>query len=291
MYTKEDVIVSIKALAVRLNKVPSLGDYNRHRCKPTSPIVIDRFGSWNAALAAAGFTEHSYLSEAQLLQLLQEYYKEHNKTPSTREFDSDKKYPNTVTYKRHFGSWNNALDLAGLPLKQRKPKVQYSKEYMLSCIKAYVQKYKKIPIQAEFNADKNFPSAVTVVKYCGSWENAILESGYIPDIGSGFGCYTKGLDGYMYRSKAEAYFADTYLYTKYNYDIEPTYSEPEQRRKYDWFIKELAIYIELDGGCRPNIIKEKRNINKSLNINCAIIPIKQIYTSKTLNELIEAFKI
>lgn len=291
MYTKEDVIASIKALAVKLGKVPSFGDYTKHKCKPTGPVVIDRFGSWNAALTAAGFTEHSYLSEEQLLQALREYYKEYNKTPSTREFDSDKKYPNTVTYKRYFGSWNNALELAGLPLKQRKPKVPYTKEYMLDCIKAYIQKYKKIPTTLEFDVDKEFPCAATVVKYCGSWENAIREAGYTPDIGSGFGYYTKALDGHTYRSKAEAYFADTYLYNKYNYDTEPSYPEPEQRRKYDWFIKELAIYIELDGGCRPNILEEKRNINKSLNINCAIIPIKHIYSNKTLNELIEDFKI
>lgn len=291
MYTKEDIIKSIKELATKLDKTPSLLDYRNYKCKPSSPTVIDRFGSWNAALVEAGFVEHSYISDEQLLQLLKTYYKEHNKTPSTREFDSDSKYPNTVTYKRHFGSWNNALELAGLPLKQRRPKVSYNKDYMLTCIKAYVQKYNKIPTQVEFNADKNFPSAVTVVKYCGSWEAAILEAGYTPDIGSGFGYYTKALDGHTYRSKAEAYFVDTYLYDKYSYDIEPLYPLPYQGKKYDWYIRDLDIYIELDGNCRPNITEEKRRINKDLNMKCAIIPIKYLYKNKTLNELVEGFTI
>lgn len=291
MYTKEDIIKSIQTLAQELGKTPSLTDYNNHKCKPTGPIIINRFGSWNEALLAAGFTEHSYLTKEQLLELLQNYYKEHNNTPSTREFDSDKKYPNVVTYKRHFGSWNNALELAGLPLKQRKPKTKYSKEYMITCIKNYIQKYKKIPIQKEFDADKDFPSATTVVKYCGSWEAAIREAGYTPDTGSGFGYYTKALDGNTYRSKAEAYFVDTYLFNQYTYEIEPPYLFPEQRRKYDWYIKELDVYIELDGGCRPDVILEKIKINKDLRIRCAIIPIKQIYMNKTINELIEGFKI
>jgi hypothetical protein len=290
MYSKQDIIKSIQILANDLGKTPSLGDYRDYKCKPTDPVIINRFGSWNAALAEAGFTEHYYLSKEQLLGLLQDFYKEHNKTPSTRDFNSSNYYPNSITYKRNFGSWNTALELAGLPIKQRKPKVPYNKEYVVSSIKEYISKYKKIPTQKEFDADKTFPSATTVVKYCGSWENAIVEAGYTPDIGSGFGHYTKALDGHTYRSKAEAYFVDTYLFSKYTYDIEPSYHKPEQRRKYDWYIKELAIYIELDGGCRPNIVLEKRSINKHININCAIIPIKNIYLNKTLIELIEEFK-
>lgn len=291
MYTKEDIIKSIQSLAQELGRTPSLEDYRNHNCKPTQPIIFDRFGSWNAAVIAAGFTEHCYLSKKQLLDLLQSYYTEHNKTPSTREFNSNKEYPNAVTYKRHFGSWNNALELAGLPVKQRKPEVAYNKDYMLSCIKSYIHKYKKIPIQQEFDADKDFPSSITVVKYCGSWEQAIKDAGFTPDIGSGFGYYTKSLDGHIYRSKAEAYFADNYLFGKYSYDIEPNYPAPEQRRKYDWYVWELSIYIELDGKCRPNITAQKMQINKDLSINCAIIPIKHIYLNKTLSELIEAFKI
>lgn len=290
-YTKEQIIESIQILAKQTGKIPSLGDYRKYKCKPTDPIIIDRFGSWNAALLAAGFTEHSYLDKEELIQVLQDYYTEYGETPTTRIFNADTRYPNSITYKRHFGSWNTALELADIPVKQHKPKVLYSKDYMLTSIRAYVQKHKKIPTTVEFDADKDFPSATTVVKYCGSWGQAIIDAGYTPDIGSGFGYYTKALDGHTYRSKAEAYFVNNYLFGSYTYDIEPAYPAPEQRRKYDWYIKELDVYIELDGGCRPTIVNEKRSINKHLNINCSIIPINNIYLNKSLIELIEGFKI
>lgn len=290
-YTKEQIILIIQELAVQLGKTPSLSDYRNSNCKPSDVTIISYFSSWNEALVASGFKIHAYKSKEELLGLLLDYYNFYKKVPTARDIDNNKQYPNSVTYKRNFGTWNAALLLAGLKPKLTKVKNKYDKEYIINSIKEYVDKYKKIPTTAEFDADKTFPSSNTVTKYCGSWENAIKEAGYAPDIGSGFGQYTKALDGHTYRSKAEAYFVDNYLFNKYTYDIEPSYHKPEQRRKYDWYIKELATYIELDGGCRPNIVEEKRVINKKLFIRCAIIPIKSIYLNKTLNELIEDFKI
>lgn len=290
-YTQEQLVTILQDFANELGKTPSLQDYRNKKIKPSPATIFSVFGSWDKALIAAGFDKHVYKSKEDLLNYLVEYYNTHGEAPSTRKFDAITNYPNSVTYKRNFGSWNKALELAGLPIKQRKPKIPYSKDYIVGSIIEYIKKYNKIPTTNEFDADKNFPSSITVVKYCGSWENAIRDAGYTPDIGSGFGIYTKALDGNTYRSKAEAYFVDTYLFDKYSYIIEPSYPKPEERRRYDWYIKELDVYIELDGGCRPNIITEKVAINKRLNIDCAIIPVKNIYLNKTLIELIEDFKI
>ena len=291
LYTEEQIITIIQNFAKEIGKTPSLQDYRKNKIKPSTATIFKVFGSWNNALIAAGFDSHVYESKEKLLSYLVEYYNTYGETPSTRKFDNIEGYPNSVTYKRNFGTWNIALGLAGLPIKQRKPKIPYSKDYIISSIIEYIKKYNKIPTTSEFDANKDFPSSITVTKYCGSWENAIRDAGYTPDIGSGFGIYTKALDGNTYRSKAEAYFVDTYLFDKYSYIIEPSYPKPEERRRYDWYIKELDVYIELDGGCRPNITNEKSLINKRLNIKCAIIPIKNIYLNNTLIELIEDFKI
>ena len=209
-YTQEQLITILQDFANELGKTPSLQDYRNKKIKPSPATIFNIFGSWDNALIAAGFDKHGYISKEELLSYLVEYYNKYGEVPSTRKFNALKKYPNNVTYKRNFGSWNTALELAGLPIKQCKPLVPYNKDYIVNSIKEYISKYKKIPSTKEFDADKNFPSAATVVKYCGSWNNAIREAGYTPAIGSGFGIYTKALDGHTYRSKAEAYLASTF---------------------------------------------------------------------------------
>lgn len=52
------------------------------------------------------YTDH------ELIEKLIDYYNRFNKSPTKREF----KKPNFTTYVNHFGSWNNALEAAGLPL-------------------------------------------------------------------------------------------------------------------------------------------------------------------------------
>ena len=72
---------------------------------------------------------------------------------------------------------------------------------------------------------------------------------------------------------------DLYVYDKFNYVIEPKY--PEQYHKwYDWYIPSLDLYIELDGGIRPQATIEKIKINRLLHRKCLIIP---TYTIKSPN--------
>ena len=105
---------------------------------------------------------------------------------------------------------------------------------------------------------------------------AIEAAGFEPNIQNGFGIDTYGLDGHLYRSQAEAYFADNFLYGKYKYVVEPKYPEPHNKF-YDWYIEDLNVYIELDGGLRPQVIEEKIEINKNLGRKLLVYTTEQIY--------------
>jgi hypothetical protein len=163
------------------------------------------------------------------------------------------------------------------------PKVE-----LINQINKFVSEHGHIPSSRDFNFyTKNTEFCTTTFqKYFGSWNAAIEEAGYTPNIQNGYGVDTKALDGHMYRSRAEAYFANTYLYNKYEYIIEPKYLKPFQYWNYDWYIKELNLYIELDGEIRPERIKQKKLLNKQLNINCAFIYTKDIYGRKNLLEML-----
>lgn len=55
------------------------------------------------------------LIQRQLLKCLQEFsIKINSKYISKKDIDNDKSFPSSSTFKRHFGSWGNAIKLAGL---------------------------------------------------------------------------------------------------------------------------------------------------------------------------------
>lgn len=160
---------------------------------------------------------------------------------------------------------------------KRPLRLEYSKDSIISYILAYVQDTGKIPTNRD-TIGTIFPSNKPIIAIFGSWNAAIEAAGFTPTIQNGFGVNTKAKDGHLYRSKAEAYLVDTYLYGIYDYIIEPKYPEPHNKI-YDWYIPSLNLYIELDGGLRPEVIKDKIEINKILNRNCIIISIKELYDS------------
>lgn len=140
----------------------------------------------------------------------------------------------------------------------------------------WIEENKTIPSVFDWKYNTKYPNITRITAKFGSWNNFIKAAGYNPNIQNGFGINTKGLDGHLYRSRAEAYFCDNYLFNKVEYVIEPKYPEP-YNKWYDWYLPESDTYIELDGGLRPKVITEKIEINKQLNRKLLVIAIEDIY--------------
>ena len=72
-----------------------------------------RFGSWNAALGAAGLkvTQHWGVSDAVLLKNLGDVWRKLGRQPACRELTKRGGFSKFAgaTYKRRFGTWHNAL--------------------------------------------------------------------------------------------------------------------------------------------------------------------------------------
>jgi len=181
-----------------------------------------------------------------------------------------RKYPN-ITFKNKFKS--NPID------KSRR--LDYSAEEIIELIRLFVTTNGKIPEYRDFSFKNGYTSAEAVKYHFGSWNKGIEAAGFTPNTQSGYGIRTHGLDNHLYRSQAEAYFCDNFLFNKYDYIIEPAYPE-KYNKYYDWYIPSLDLYIELDGGCRPEIIKEKIQINKLLSRNCLFISINDLRGFKGL---------
>ncbi|MGQ3329279.1 homing endonuclease associated repeat-containing protein [Halorubrum sp. FL23] len=70
-----------------------------------------RFGSWLAALEAAGFDPDRGPTDAELLAELRRLRDDLEKQPSAQDMSDHGAY-GTTTYVRHFGSWSAALEEA-----------------------------------------------------------------------------------------------------------------------------------------------------------------------------------
>ncbi len=156
----------------------------------------------------------------------------------------------------------------------------WTKELIIEKIKEFYKINQRIPSLIEFDELDEYPSSSTIYRYFSSWDNAIIESGYIPEVNNNnkYGIPTIALDNIKYRSKAEAYFVNNFLYNQYRYIYELKYTN--SNKLYDFYLPDLDLYIEITGGLKPEVIKEKIEINKQENKKLLVIHIEDMYKIK-----------
>lgn len=66
--------------------------------------------------------------DEELLEHIRDWVKKTEKVPSSKEFDKVKSTPSTTTYRDRFGTWNNAVILAGFTPNMVFPECYYVNE-------------------------------------------------------------------------------------------------------------------------------------------------------------------
>jgi 5-methylcytosine-specific restriction endonuclease McrA len=121
--TESEVISAIKKLAEQKGRSPSSGEFSDEAEFSLSP-VWRLFDSWEDAVNAAGLEHLNYRKVRQetpkqeLLDALRDDIERFGHVPGKKKMDKDGTYTG-ATYRNRFGSWNNALHTAGLPVKKR----------------------------------------------------------------------------------------------------------------------------------------------------------------------------
>jgi len=113
-YTKEYIINHLKKIA------RDIGDqYTRDTLNfvdgPHPSTVVNHFGSWDNAIKEAGLRkfEPGY-SDDELVGYLGKLTENLGKIPTFKDMWKAEGYPGPMTFVRHFGSWNGALEESGL---------------------------------------------------------------------------------------------------------------------------------------------------------------------------------
>jgi len=111
--SEEDLLSELRGLAQELGHVPRR-DEMRDQGKWGGEIYQERFGSWNEALAAAGFEPNARwrIPREELIAELQALRKELGHPPTTTEMNEHGRF-SIDPYQREFGAWRTALQAAG----------------------------------------------------------------------------------------------------------------------------------------------------------------------------------
>ena len=114
----------------------------------------------------------------ELIQQIQMLARELGKTPSILEFNTDSRVGSAATVQKAFGSWNDFVVAAGLPINDRRP--HSTDEELINQLKAVVAETGQVPTYVQFNRRPETASHAAIRKHFGTWNNFIRAAGFEP---------------------------------------------------------------------------------------------------------------
>lgn len=157
----------------------------REKGLPSPTAILNCFGSWLVAAKEVGaetVNQRWYCTESELLEHLQQYHKEFDETPNMRawkEYAKQRGLPDKGVYQRVFGSWNAAVEKAGL-----KPNTLAQKKWTRAGVMRSLQEnFLEIPDRDEYlklkKGKKHLPSTTIIAHLFGSFYEGFKSAGFV----------------------------------------------------------------------------------------------------------------
>jgi hypothetical protein len=109
-------------------------------------------------------------TKEQLLFFLKRLNSKIKKSPTIKDINQDKDSPSANTYIKRFGSWNNALNVAGLIINIKQG---YKKDELLENLRILAKELQRPPKPSDLKDKKWAGSYTTYTKYFGKWKTGI----------------------------------------------------------------------------------------------------------------------
>jgi len=171
-YTEDMLIMMLRKKAKELGRTPKSREVTADPKMPIALTYQNTFGSWNAALVAAGLIpletrwQSQKWSKKTLVSSLQKLARTLGQTPKITDLKEDLTMPPVSVYLRAFGTWNKALETAGL---------RYSEEEMISMLQEKAEELGgRAPIPEEM---EGMPSQGMYASTFGAWSKALRRAG------------------------------------------------------------------------------------------------------------------
>lgn len=167
----DELLVELRRLAAALEKTPSEQDMTA-KGHHGIQAYTDRFGSWNKAVDAAGFSPRKDRKERDRKELIDEIKRVADtlkKTPSSRDVAEHGAFARS-TYRDQFGSWKNALEAAGFELQNESQRIP--RDELLAEVRRLADKHNGQPTSGDMRRDGAY-SPGTYINRFGSWSGAL----------------------------------------------------------------------------------------------------------------------
>lgn len=115
-YSEQDCLEALHAAAKVLGVTPTRSEYRTTGLSPSSEIISDRCGSWDAAVAKAGLEPKSreQYTDEQCLRALQNFAETYGEEPTIDSYKKSGYKPAAGTITKRLGSWSKAKADAGV---------------------------------------------------------------------------------------------------------------------------------------------------------------------------------
>lgn len=111
--------------------------------------------------------------EEYLLEFLIHFNDKEGRPPTTRDFAKNPNYPNPYPYTLLFGSWDRAIEKAGLLNKRvRARSEKYTDEELLESLRRFEMEERRPPIEIDLINNPNYPGLTTFQRHFGSLERS-----------------------------------------------------------------------------------------------------------------------
>jgi hypothetical protein len=117
-------------------------------------------------------------SERELIDALRRLAERLGRAPSAIDAARDPQSPVSRTYQRHFGSWLEALEAAGI--EPEPSQTGYAREELLESLRDLAEQLSRAPRMVDTDEDPRTPSSSTYLRHFGSWLKALEAAGIQP---------------------------------------------------------------------------------------------------------------
>jgi hypothetical protein len=186
-WTKPCVLEALRRLERKLGRKPTSSDLQRPPVGyPNIAVITRKFGSWGAACRELGWHVERRLiaGDEQMLNALRAAAAELGAEFGHEEYKSvsaTRGWPSANAIAARFGSWNQAREMAGLPVV-RPIQRGWTRDELIRALRAAARRLGRTPMAREWNGlagELGWPHSATVIRTVGggSWERAIEEAG------------------------------------------------------------------------------------------------------------------
>lgn len=179
-YSRADLLEDIRTVAAEVGGTPTLNDYREHGTASVMTIY-NRFGSWQDALAAAGYEPRepdSEVTDEELLDELERLADELGKRPTAAEMNDHGAHW-ASTYRRAFGSWNAACEAVGLETGSPVAQETLSEAELLEELTRVAEVCGAPPSVSDMRDEGKYGPR-TYIRRFGSWNAAVKAAGFEP---------------------------------------------------------------------------------------------------------------